>query len=306
MDEILLQAASYRAKASPYGASLRELWMESPSGRRDLAWGYSGRDAKKGGQGDVLIPFPGRVSEGRYWFGGETHQLERNDKEGPNAIHGFVRTREWSARASDASASFRLRLDESEFAPRGYPFSLDIAVAYSLSEQGLACELSIQNTGKRPAPAGAGFHPYFTVGTPSIDTTLLTLPARTVLEFGAGLLPTGRLLPVEGTELDFRHPRPIGPLKLNHCFGDLARDSEGIARLELRDPRGGARVELWMDRAFGYLVAYTGDALGAEARKALALEPMTCATDAFNRPEWGLVTLAPDEFFRARWGVAGG
>ena len=38
----------------------------------------------------MLIPFPGRITDGRYTFDGRSLQLECNDKEGPNAIHGFV------------------------------------------------------------------------------------------------------------------------------------------------------------------------------------------------------------------------
>ena len=68
----------------------RYFLVESDSRETDILWGYSGGSCKKGGQGDVLIPFPGRVAEGRYSFDGQALQLERNDKEGPNAIHGFV------------------------------------------------------------------------------------------------------------------------------------------------------------------------------------------------------------------------
>ena len=53
------------------------------------------RKSKVGGQGDVLIPFPGRVRDGRYTFEGQTYQMPINDKDGPNAIHGFVRLIPW-------------------------------------------------------------------------------------------------------------------------------------------------------------------------------------------------------------------
>ena len=48
-------------------------------------------------------------------------------------------------------------------------------------------------------------------------------------------LPIGEAS-VEGTEYDFRQPRPIGATKLDHCFTDLERDEDGLARVELRDP----------------------------------------------------------------------
>src|SRR5688572_28615755 len=96
--DVLLHGGNLRATVSPFGASLRRLWIERPGGPpRDLLWGYEGTASKKGGQGDVLVPFPGRVAGGTYSFGGRRHQLERNDKDGPNAIHGFVRGKAWQA-----------------------------------------------------------------------------------------------------------------------------------------------------------------------------------------------------------------
>ena len=59
-----------------------------------------------------------------------------------------------------------------------------------------------------------------------------------------------------------------------------------------------------MDAAFDYVVFYSGDPLpAAHRRRSLAIEPMTCASDAFNHPEWGLVALVPGQTFSGAWGV---
>jgi aldose 1-epimerase len=66
----------------------------------------------------------------------------------------------------------------------------------------------------------------------------------------------------------------------------------------------GKIVTVWMDAGFGYAVLYSGDPLPeSHRRKSLAIEPMTCASDGFNRPEWGLARLAPGETLSGRWGV---
>lgn len=293
--ELLLRAGSLRAAVSPFGASLRRLWLEPPTGPpRDLLWGYSGSASKKGGQGDVLIPFPGRVAGGAYTFEERRHELARNDKEGPNAIHGFVRSRLWQQGPSSAStAQFATRIGRDEHA--GYPFDLDVVVGYELLGSGLACAFVVRNAGDGPAPVGAGFHPY--VATPEgVGLATLRSPAAQLVEFD-GLLPTGRVVDVP-RDLDFRRPRAVGGLRLNHCFTGLERDGDGFARVRVGD------VELWMDGNFPYLVLYTGDALGPDARRALAVEPMTCATDAFNHKGWGARTLAPGETMQGTWGVA--
>jgi aldose 1-epimerase len=304
-DEIVLAFNDYRAVVSAFGASLRRFWRESSGEITPILWGYSHRDEKKGGQGDVLMPFAGRIPGGTYSFEGNSYTLERNDKEGPNAIHGFVRTRSWSSRSSNAAASFRLRLAEAEMAARGYPFSLDLGVSYELSSQGLSCRFSIQNIGARPAPVSAGFHPYFQTSGFTINEASLRLPAREVLEFAPGFLPTGKILALDQLpELNFIRTRSIGATVLNHCFRSLERDEHGWARAELRDPASESLTTIRMSPEFDYLVVYTGEALGDDARRAIAIEPMTAGTDAFNRPQWGLKVLNPGEYFGGTWSVS--
>lgn len=293
-----------RAVVSDGGASLRRLERHEDGAWCDVAWGYSRREERKGGQGDVLIPFPGRIPGGRYRFAGSEYQLERNDKEGPNAIHGFVRGLPWRARREGAGeVAFSCSIDEAEFSARGYPFSLESQVRYRVDAHGFTCEFRVRNAGRNAAPLGVGFHPYFTVGTDLIDAAEVRIPAREVLEFGPGLLPTGRVLPVP-EELDFRRPRTVGATVLNTCYRTLERDADGLARAVLRHPVTGRTVTVWIDRAFDYLVVYSGDAIAApHARRALAIEPMTCGTDAFNRPEWGLIRLEPGGEASGSWGV---
>lgn len=292
--EWTLSAGRWRCVVSPFGASLRRLWVEEGGRRRDVLWGYSGTAAKRGGQGDVLAPWPGRIRDGRYAFQGAVHELPRNDKDGPNAIHGFLRSREWEGeRRGEGSAWFRTRIAAGDHP--GYPFEVEVAVGYELLPSGLACALVARNAGTGDAPFGAGFHPYLAAPGATADAVPLQVPASRLVAFD-GLLPTGEVVEVP-PELDFRTARPVGATRLNHCLAGLAPDSDGFARVRFGD------AVLWMDRAFGHLVLYTGDALGGDARRALAVEPMTCATDAFNHPAWGLRVLPPGEALSATWGI---
>ena len=304
--EILLSCERQRAVVSPWGASLRRYFILEADGQEtDLVWGYSGAVGKKGGQGDVLIPFPGRVAEGRYWVDGQAMQLECNDKEGPNAIHGFVRGLPWAVHDPSASSVvFQVRLEEAEYASRGYPFSLAVQLTYHLGADGLSCAFTVRNVGRETAPVGVGFHPYFTVGTPAIDEAEVKIPASSYLELNDRLTPTGAVLTAAGTEWDYRAYRQIGSRRFNHCFLDLVRDPAGYSTASLRNPQNGLTIDVAMDGAFTALVVYTGDAIVGAAREALALEPMTCATDAFNHPEWGLTKLGPDQAFEGRYRIS--
>ncbi len=306
--EIHLSFENQRAVVSPWGAALRRYsLLEAEGSETDVVWGYSGGGQKRGGQGDVLIPFPGRVAEGRYSFDGRTFQLERNDKEGPNAIHGFVRTLPWAVRdLQPAGVTFEVTLDADAYGRRGYPFTLAISVSYSLQQEGLACSFSLRNAGRPAAPVGVGFHPYFTVGTARIDEAEARIPCAGYLEFNDRLAPTGAVLDVAETEWDYRRYRRIGVRRFNHCYVNLERDAEGMATASLRHEGSGRAIDIVMDRSFSAVVVYTGDAIADVPRRALAIEPMTCATDALNHPEWGLKRLLPAESFAGRYLVRPG
>jgi len=71
----------------------------------------------------------------------------------------------------------------------------------------------------------------------------------------------------------------------------------------LRHPTSGRAIDIAMDHAFSAVVVYTGDAITDAPRAALAIEPMTCASDAFNHPDWGLKRLVPEETFSAGYTV---
>lgn len=301
--EITLVSEHLRLRVSPYGASLRGLWQEASDGtRQDIITGYTGAKGKVGGQGDVLIPFPGRVHDGRYTFAGQSYQMNCNDKDGPNAIHGFLRLTPWEVtEQSEQAITFSTALNTD--AHTGYPFALRASVTYELEPNAMTCRFTLENTREHAAPVAAGFHPYFTVGSERIDGDTLHVPMESILEF-ENLLPTGQVLPVEGTPYDFRQPRPIGETAFNTCYLNPLRDPDGMLRLRLEPANGANGITVWMDTAFNYIVLYSGDPLpDSHRRRALAIEPMTCASDAFNHPEWGLIALEPGQTTEGAWGV---
>jgi aldose 1-epimerase len=108
---------------------------------------------------------------------------------------------------------------------------------------------------------------------------------------------------VTGTEWDYRQYRGIGARRFNHCYVELERNAAGMATASLRHQESGRAIDVVMDRSFSAVVVYTGDAIADAPRRALAIEPMTCATDALNHPEWGLKRLLPGETFSGLYTV---
>jgi aldose 1-epimerase len=123
------------------------------------------------------------------------------------------------------------------------------------------------------------------------------------LEFNDWLVPTGAILSVAGTSWDYRRVREIGRQRFNHCYVQLERDAQGMATASLLHTPRGRAIDITMDQAFSAVVVYTGDAIADAPRAALAIEPMTCASDAFNHPDWGLKRLVPGESFSGHYRV---
>ena len=128
------------------------------------------------------------------------------------------------------------------------------------------------------------------------------MPAASWLPADHRGIPTGERRPVSG-ELDLRGGPPLGDRVLDHCLTDLERDADGLARVVVAAP-GGRAATLWMDEAWPFVMVFTGDTVEpARRRRGLAIEPMTCAPDAFNSGD-GLRVLRPAEAFTGRWGIA--
>ena len=293
-EQIEIAAGDQRAVVVEVGAGLRAYTVDG----RDVVDGYPPDEMASAGRGQVLIPWPNRIGDGTYEFGGTSHHLPLSEPEAGNAIHGLVRWVSWSVGERDGD---RVVLGHTLHPQPGYPFSLSLTIEYALTDEGLRVTSTATNVGDRPCPYGSGQHPYVTLGAESVDTLELRAPGQTVLQVDDRGLPTGAV-PVEGTEFDFREARAIGPTKLDNAFTDLERDDDGRARVELRDPDGEGALSFWLDENYGYLQLFTGDPLPSVGRRSIAVEPMTCAPNAFRTGD-GLLVLEPGATTTSSWGI---
>ena len=211
----------------------------------------------------MLAPWPNRIEDGTYEFGGAQYQLPLNEVPARNAIHGLVR---WSAWSVAEHSPDRVVMEHTLHPQPGYPFSLALGIEYSLSQDGLRVTSTATNIGPDACPYGCGMHPYLTVGTEKVDALILRAPGRTVLRTNDRGIPVGSV-PVEGTEFDFRQPKPIGSTKLDNAYTDLERDADGLASVELRNPGRAVASRSGSTRATG-TGALHGDPLPSVAGEA--------------------------------------
>jgi aldose 1-epimerase len=291
--QIELAADGYTVAVTEVGATLRTFEHRG----RPLVAGFTADQPMPDFNGAVLAPWPNRIRDGRYDFGGRSHQLPVSEPNRGTALHGLVSWQPWTVvDASGASTELRTVV----YPQRGYPFLLTLTAHYSLDAAGLHIRMSARNDGDGDAPYGVSIHPWFVAGSGPLAEWTLTIPASAVVTTDGRLLPTG-VVPVAG-ELDFRDGRPLADTALDHAFTDIDfRETEAVATLRSPD---GAGVEIGWGADCGWLQVCTGDEAGpALNRRAVAIEPMTCPPDAFRSGE-GLIRLAPGQTHSVAWRFA--
>jgi aldose 1-epimerase len=290
-EQFVIAAGDHRATIVEVGAGLQRYTWRG----QEITCTYPEDGLPPRACGVTLVPWPNRIRGGRYRFDGVEYQLALTEPTAGNAIHGLGRWARWIGIAQDSS-SVTLRLDV--VPQNGYPFPVRVEVTYAVhAESGLAVTVTAVNRSGRRVPFGAGAHPYLATRGHALGDMSLTLPAQQMLVTDEQGVPVGTR-PVGGSEFDFRRGKRLKALRMDNGFTALSV-GDGIGTAEVRGPGGGAR--LWFDETFRYLQVLTDDAL-TPGQAGIAVEPMTCAPDAFNTGA-GLIVLEPGGAWSGRWGI---
>ena len=302
-----LRFGDYEAIVASVGASLRSLTHDG----RDLVVPSEADEVRRGYRGATLAPWPNRIVDGRYTFEGEEFQVALTEPERSHALHGLLAWAEFEAMGKSAN---HVTLVATIVPQTGYPWRVRVETTYTLAEDGLTQVVRAINESADAAPFGTGPHPYLVAGPSPLDEWTLELPAAEVLEVTEVRLSPVALHDVAGHEpdrFDYRTARVLGPVEIDHAYTSLDRDNEGYVTVRLTDTAGGG-VEMVWDAGCPWVQVHTADLPGGAAqpghRAGLAVEPMTCAPDAFNAAEYdydtGLIVIEPGAAVEASWRIA--
>jgi len=310
-----------------YGATLTEIDVPDRRGRRAnvvLGYGSLGDYVAKNAKnrfGAVVGRYAGRIAGARFTLDGREYRLTPND--GPNALHGGgapgLDMKLWRIRPLREGRTVGAVLScTSPDGEQGFPGTLSVTVTYRLTPANL---LRVDYEARATAPTVLNLtnHSYFNLagaGSGSVAAQRLTIVADRYVETDAHGIPTGRVLPVEGTPLDFRRAMPIGarwdakgpPMSAmggyNHAW--VLDPERGTRAAVLEDPASGRRLELATTEPV--LTAYTGDYIDGRdvdgagrpirPRGGIALEPMHLS-DSPNRSDFPTTVLRPGQVFRS-------
>jgi aldose 1-epimerase len=300
-----LRAGDYEAVISSVGASLRSLTFDG----RDLTVPFDADEVRPSYRGATLAPWPNRIVDGLYTFAGVERQVALTEPARHHALHGLGGWLDYEAIDKGPS---HVTLSAAIVPQTGYPWRIVIETTFSLDADGLTQTVKATNESPDAAPWGTGPHPYLVAGEGHVDDWILDLPAAEVLAVTPDRLSPIGLRPVDADEparFDFREPRRIGAVEIDHAYTALNRDAGGSAIVRVTDSAG-AGVQMAWDAACPWVQIHTSDkGVGKPGhRTGLAVEPMTCAPDAFNADRYdydaGLIVLEPGTSATASWRIS--
>ena len=198
-----------------FGATLHSLLVPTEQGTLDVVLGYDDPTGYEGPAGTFFGATVGRnanrICKGTFTLGGKTYHLAINN--GPNNLHSgldFWSFRVWQVKETgDNTITFFLHSPDGD---QGYPGAMDISVTYTLTEDN-AVRIHYHGIPQAQTLINLTNHSYFNLnGHDSGDILGHTvwLDADCFTRADETSIPTGEILPVENTPMDFRTPKTVG------------------------------------------------------------------------------------------------
>lgn len=226
-----------RAQILDYGCTVQSLFVPDRRGvLRDIALGYedlSGYEAGSCYFGSLVGRYANRIRDGRFTLNGKTYQLSPND--GPHHLHGIYPRQVFQGGIAGDCLILRRVSPSGE---EGFPGTLSLQITCRLTAEN---ELLLDYQAECDAPTVLNLtnHTYFNLngqdGSDVLNHTL-RLNAGFFTQAGGDAVPTGAVVPVAGTALDFREEARIGE-RLAARWPDLA-ERRGYDHNVILDGRG--------------------------------------------------------------------
>ena len=310
------------AQITNYGAIIVSIFVPDSKGNlADVVQGYDTIDEYIKGNspymGAVCGRCANRIAKGRFTLLGKQYTLAVNN--GPNHLHGGITGFSkvvWDVTSvTDSSVKMEYLSPNGD---EGYPGNLMVSVTYTLTDKN-ELRLDYFATTDKTTVVNLASHSYFNLageGSGSIYDQELTINGAFFTPTDETSIPTGEILSVKGTPMDFTKPKKIGSeiekddeqLKfgagydhnwvLNHRTRTL-----GLAAVAY-DPVSGRLMEVHTTQPGVQL--YTANWINGEEGKggkkygrrwAFCLETQHFA-DAINKPHFPSTILNPGKAYR--------
>jgi aldose 1-epimerase len=296
----LTNAHGLKAKVIEYGATLISLEVPDRDGKpANIVRGYDSVASyvSNAWTGATIGRYANRIANARFTLDGVEYRLTANS--GGHQLHGggakAFSSVVWHGYPYQTETEAGVRLTHLSLdGEEGYPGNVTVTVTYALTNDN---ELRIEYgaTTDKPTVINMTNHSYFNLagyGSGSIIDHEVMINANWYTYAGTDKIPTGEILSVTGTALDFRTPRTIASQiasvnrdgQYDHNY--VLNRTSGALFLAARasDPKSGRVMECYTDQPG--MQFYTGD------RTAFCFETQHFP-DAPNKPHFPSTELRP-------------
>ena len=203
-------------EVSDFGATLYSLIVpDKDNNPCDVVLGYDSPDGYMGpsgtGFGATIGRNGNRIGKARFVLNGKTYELDKNNN-GNNLHSGFdyYHYRMWEVKeTTENSITFSLHSPDGD---QGYPGTFDVDVTYTLTEDN-ALQIDYHGVPQADTIVNMTNHSYFNLNGHASGNILeqeVWVDADAFTATDDELIPTGEIVPVEGTPMDFRVKKKIG------------------------------------------------------------------------------------------------
>ena len=261
------------------GGSLQELKLNNSEViKKDCNTSYNESYASA-----ILFPFTNRVKNGSYMFNNIEYNLDINQIDENNAIHGLVFNKQFHfIKKEICDEGLEVSLSYTENNPiKGFPFKYSILLKYKFTQEKLQLRVIVKNTDTNSFPYSLGWHPYFF--SSDLQNSCLSLKSKKRIYVDENKIP----LHIE--EKPFSKTIKLKNKAFDDCF---ILENKNIS---FKTP------DYNMDFSFSaeenYIQLYT-----PKNGNTIAIEPLTSPSNSFNN-KIGLKILQPSEEDNITWTI---
>lgn len=321
----LKNANGMEVKIINYGATVVSLTAPDKNGKfADVVLGCDNVKAYADATtyfGAIVGRYGNRIGKGKFTLDGKEYKLATNN--GENHLHGGIvgfNKVLWTGEAIDNPTSPAVKFTYvSKDGEEGYPGTVTLSVTYTLTANN-ELRLEYEGTTDKTTVLNPTHHSYFNLSGDFNKTILdneVMIDADKTTPVDKGLIPTGKLVDVANTPMDFRTPKAVGKdveadfeqLKFAGGFDHnwvLNKHQEAVPRIAtVYEPTSGRFMEVFSDQPG--VQFYCGNFLDGtvkgkngimyQKRTGLCLEAQKFP-DSPNKPQFPSSTLKPGETYK--------
>jgi aldose 1-epimerase len=260
----LANGSGFSVSVSTYGATVVSIVTPDKNGKlADVVLGFddpAGYAACSSYQGAGIGRYGNRIGGSAFTIDGKTYHVTAN--ENGNSLHGGKPGYDkvmWKGEKHCCKDCAEVKMTRlSPDGENGYPGNLEVSMSFKVTADN-SLVISYEGRTDKATPVNLTHHMYYNLSGDSkkdILGNVLTMDADRMTPVDAKLIPTGKVVSVEGTPFDFRKPASVGArvddkdaqLKLgggyDHNFVFTSSDGTLKKQIELFDPESGRAMDI--------------------------------------------------------------